>query len=340
MDIINFILQEFSNKKGGINTKKIKMKSNTIYFNHLLELTNFLPKTTHLRYRFNYIKFGYANKPKLCKNCGGILIKVENNFCSSICSNKNEEQILKMKTTWSGKTNNDILKIQIKRKITNLEKYGVDIASKHEDTIIKNKNTHFKNWGDYAMKNINVSKKREVTCINKYGGLGMASKLIFDKIKETNIKKYDIEYYSMSYDWYQKCVKTCVSKYGEEWVSKVDYINVKQQSGGYLYHDFEFPSGKICRVQGYEPRVLTKLLSEYNEEDIIVGVQNIINEVGFFIYELDGIKHRYYPDIYIKPEKLVIEVKSNYTFNKEKEKNLLKRQSVLNKNIKFKFIIL
>jgi hypothetical protein len=29
-----------------------------------------------------------------------------------------------------------------------------------------------------------------------------------------------------------------------------------------------------------------------------------------------------------------------YTFNKEKEKNLLKRDSVINKNINFKFIII
>jgi len=36
----------------------------------------------------------------------------------------------------------------------------------------------------------------------------------------------------------------------------------------------------------------------------------------------------------------VIEVKSTYTFNKEKEKNLLKRELVLNKNINFNFIIL
>lgn len=52
------------------------------------------------------------------------------------------------------------------------------------------------------------------------------------------------------------------------------------------------------------------------------------------------IRHRYYPDIYIKSENQVIEVKSTYTFNKEKEKNLLKQDSVLNKNINFKFVIL
>ena len=37
---------------------------------------------------------------------------------------------------------------------------------------------------------------------------------------------------------------------------------------------------------------------------------------------------------------LVVEVKSVYTFNKEKEKNLLKRDSVLNQGINFNFIIL
>jgi hypothetical protein len=45
-------------------------------------------------------------------------------------------------------------------------------------------------------------------------------------------------------------------------------------------------------------------------------------------------------DIYIKSENRVIEVKSDYTFNKEKEKNLLKRDSVINKGINFNFIIL
>lgn len=82
------------------------------------------------------------------------------------------------------------------------------------------------------------------------------------------------------------------------------------------------------------------LVITYDEDDIIVGVDNIINEIGFFHYNYEGKIHRYYPDIYIKSENKVIEVKSTYTFNKEKEKNLLKRESVLNKKINFKFIIL
>lgn len=340
MDIINKILTEFTNKKGGINTKKIKMLCNEQYLNALIDVTNFLPNDTHLRFRFNYIKEGLLNTPKNCKECGKVLLDVKKTFCSSVCSNINVDEIEKMKHTWNTKSDDDIEKIQSKRRKTNFQKYGIDIASKLPEVIEKNKQSHIKNWGNYAMRNKDVVTKRDKTFINRWGGIGMASPELLSKMKNTNIEKYGVEYYSQSADWYKKCVETAMEKYGKEWVSKVDTINAKQQSGGYSYYDFEFPSGNVARVQGYEPKVLAKLIIDYSEDDIVVGVQNIIDMIGFFHYVYKGETHRYYPDIYIKSENKVIEVKSTYTFNKEKEKNLLKRDSVLNKNINFKFIIL
>ncbi len=340
MNIINKILTEFTNKKGGINTKKIKMLGNEKYLDALINTTNFLPNDTHLRFRFNYIKEGFINTPKKCKECSKILLDIKKTFCSSICSNINNDQIKKMKETWHSKSDEDISKIQSKRKKTNIKKYGVDVVSKLPEVIEKNKQSHIKNWGDYAMRSSKIIKKRNDTCIKRYGGVGMASDKLFSKMKNTNKEKYGVMYYSSTYDWYDKCVKTALEKYGKDWVSKVDTINAKQQSGGYSYYDFEFPSGKVARVQGYEPKVLAKLVIDYTEDDIIVGVQNIIDEIGFFHYEYNGETHRYYPDIYIKSENKVIEVKSIYTFNKEKDKNLLKRESVLNKNINFNFIVL
>ena len=340
MNIINKILIEFTNKKGGINTQKIKMLGNEKYLDALVGATSFLPDDTHLRFRFNYIKEGFINTPKKCKECGKILLDVKKNFCSSVCSNVNVDEIEKMKHTWNSKSDDDISIIQSKRIKTNIQKYGVDIASKLPEVIEKNKQSHIKNWGDYAMRTTEILTKRNDTCIERYGGVGMASEELFSKMKNTNIEKYGVEYYSSTNDWYDRCVKTALEKYGKDWVSKVDSINAKQQSGGYSYYDFEFPSGKVVRVQGYEPKVLAKLVIDYSEDDIIVGVQNINDEIGFFQYDYEGETHRYYPDIYIKSENRVIEVKSTYTFNKEKEKNLLKRKSVLNKNINFNFIIL
>lgn len=340
MNIINKIQTEFTNKKGGINTKKIKMTGNEKYLKALIDATNFLPSDIHLRFRFNYIKEGFIGTPKKCKECGKVLLDVKKTFCSSVCSNVNIDVIEKMKHTWNTKSDDSINKIQLKRRKTNLQKYGVEIASKLPEVIEKNKQSHIKNWGDYAMRTNEILKKRADTCNHKYGGVGLASPEVFSKMKNTNIEKYGVEYYSSSNGWYDKCMNTALKKYGKEWVSKVDEINKKQQTGGYSYHDFEFPSGKVVRVQGYEPIVLVKLLTKYDENDIIVGLQNIIDEVGFFHYEYDNNIRRYYPDIYIKSENQIIEVKSTYTFNKEKEKNLLKRESVINKGINFKFIII
>lgn len=53
----------------------------------------------------------------------------------------------------------------------------------------------------------------------------------------------------------------------------------------------------------------------------------------------DEKQHRYYPDIYLKSENKVIEVKSEYTYNKELEKNQLKKACVQNLNVKFEFWI-
>jgi hypothetical protein len=340
MNIIDEILIKFKNKKGGINTQKIRMSENLKYLNALIDITNFLPIDTHLRFRFNYIKNGYINKSKNCKECGKILVDVKNNFCSSTCSNKNLEEIERMTSTWNNKTKNEISKIQEKRKKTNIEKYGIDIASKLPEVIEKNKQTHIQNWGDYAMRNAELLKKRNNTYIERHGGIGMGSNSIYKKVKQTTSERYGVEYFSKTNDWYDKCVNSALLKYGQTWTSKVDYINSRQQSGGFSYYDFEFPSGKVVRVQGYEPKVLAKLVIDYDEDNIVVGVQDIINCIGFFHYEYEGETHRYYPDIYIKSENRVIEVKSTYTFNKEKEKNLLKRDSVLNKGINFNFIIL
>lgn len=341
MDIINKILTEFANKKGGINTKKIMTKDNTKYLQALIDATNFLPDNTHLRFRFNYIKEGYINTPKKCKTCNStILIDIYQNYCSRKCSNNDLDVVNKIRNTWKIKDELDIEMIQNKRKFTNIKKYGVDIASKLLEVIEKNKQSHIKKWGDYAMRNKEVVNKRDKTFIDRWGGIGMASQELYSKMKNTNIQKYGVEYFSQSEGWYKKCVETAIVKYGEEWVSKVDYINAKQQSGGYSYYDFEFPSGKIVRVQGYEPKILAKLVIEYDEKDIVVGVENIIDAIGFFHYYYENKMHRYYPDIYIKSENQVVEVKSTYTFNKEKEKNLLKRQSILDKGINFKFIII
>ncbi|HRW21387.1 MAG TPA: hypothetical protein P5509_05395, partial [Bacteroidales bacterium] len=88
------------------------------------------------------------------------------------------------------------------------------------------------------------------------------------------------------------------------------------------YKKFELPSGRIIKLQGYEPIVMNELLQTYSEDDIICEVKNINKEIGKILYNYKGAERRYYPDFYIKSTNTIIEVKSNWTFEQHKEKNL------------------
>ena len=124
----------------------------------------------------------------------------------------------------------------------------------------------------------------------------------------------------------------------EKWKDPEYAVKIFKKHGN--YKDYVFPSGKTVRVQGYEPDVLDLLLQSFEEDDLVVGLKNIINEIGQIHYTFNNATRTYYPDIYIKSQNLVIEVKSQWTYNMEKEKNEAKRLACLEKGLNFEFIIL
>ncbi len=340
-DIIN-IIKLFSNKKGGLNTKRIMIASNELYFNKLIELTKFLPTNVYPRTRFAYLQEWRRTGvicEKYCRVCGKLLVDVNKTFCSTSCSNKDSNTIEKIKNTWYSKSELEKNKKQIKRANTNMAKYGVPIASMLETVWRKGQDTAINNYGMLPIKDSTVLEKRKNTFLLNWGGIGYASVELFNKSKATNKRRYDVEHYSQTDMWNDKVINTCISRYGHNWISQVPEINIQQQSGGYSWHNFVFPSGRTVRVQGYEPQVLAELVDIYDESDIVTDNAEINNLIGFTTYTYEGRERKYYPDIYIKSEKLVIEVKSSWTYNNELSKNLLKRQAILDKGYNFKFIV-
>jgi len=106
------------------------------------------------------------------------------------------------------------------------------------------------------------------------------------------------------------------------------------------YKEVTLPSGRVVKLQGYEPQVLEQLLQTYTEEDIVCEVKSINKELGKILYNFEGKERRYYPDFYIKSTNTIIEVKSQWTFDKWKEKNLAKEQACLQQGFNFEFIVL
>jgi len=108
----------------------------------------------------------------------------------------------------------------------------------------------------------------------------------------------------------------------------------------FSYKDYVLPSGRIVKLQGYEPQVLEQLLQTYIEDDVVCGMKSINKELGKIFYRFQNKERRYFPDFYIKSTNTIIEVKSKWTFELHKEKNLAKQKACITKgfNFEFKFI--
>lgn len=68
--------------------------------------------------------------------------------------------------------------------------------------------------------------------------------------------------------------------------------------------------------------------------------KNII--YNFFIsidYLFENKKKKYHPDYYLPVYNLIVEIKSTYTYEREKEKNEAKKEAAINNGFNFIFII-
>ena len=154
----------------------------------------------------------------------------------------------------------------------------------------------------------------------------------------------DVSYHSFKLSKYKQCKEcvkklikeTCLEKYGyENSMHHPDILDkcIKKQ---YNLKDFTFPSGNKIQVQGYEDLALKILIEKNYDEDDIVTNRTIIPT---FNYIHKNVNKKYLPDIFIKSENKIIEVKSDRTFDVMKIKNLIKALSVRKAGYDFEFWI-
>ena len=211
-------------------------------------------------------------------------------------------------------------------------------ASKHPYRLQQINNANIKKYG--VKWNGQIPEVKEIIKRNNIKKYGVPHVLqvpsIINKKNNTCISKYETQNYMSTEECKNKIKNTCLKKYGVFSASQVPSIHNKQQKNGFKQIKYKFPSGKIVNVQGYEPFILTKLLRQYSEQNIIVGKSQI---PPFWYYTSDGTKHRYFPDIFIKNKNLIVEVKSTWT-NKIDKNIKLKEQCVINDGYKFQKFIL
>lgn len=142
----------------------------------------------------------------------------------------------------------------------------------------------------------------------------------------------------------EKKIQTSLLRNGTEWPQQNPAIFRRTCNSAKKKKEYKFPSGRTVYVQGFENTALDILLTTYNENKIVVSTEGKIPVIKYI--DTNGISHIFHPDIYIPDENLIIEVKSNWTYNKHgkdpvlEQKNLLKQRATIEAGYNFQFMIL
>jgi hypothetical protein len=181
-----------------------------------------------------------------------------------------------------------------------------------------------------------VTERRKKTCMTKYGATcSLMNPDVRSKSVQTHIKKYGTTHFNKSQAGRDKFKNTCMTRYGVAAPMQLPEFKEKQSISGYKNKTYILPSGKEISYQGYENRYFDILLKTYDESQL--KFHEDIPE--FWYVDAGGISHRYYPDVYIPIDNLIIEIKSAYTATTDKIKNILKERSVKDAGYTYNIVV-
>lgn len=158
-------------------------------------------------------------------------------------------------------------------------------------------------------------EKTRVTNQERYGGpCSMCSPVTRAKAKQTFFRRYGVEHALQHLEFFEKQMKT-----------------------SYTSKDVTLPSGRVVRMQGYEPQVFRELLCMgLKEEDFEFDLAQwpVITYL-----DAKGDTRRYTPDFFVPRLNWFIEVKSTRTFKLDTGRILRKRSAVRAAGFMFNLIV-
>ena len=235
--------------------------------------------------------------------------------CTWISGNKKHKQTLLNK--YGTENMWDIEEIKNKKILTCLNKYGVKNVAQNIDIINKTKNTKKIKYIEQnkTLPPSLIDKKQDL--FEKYGTHNFRnSDYIKNKIKQTVLERYGVDHISKSKEIQAIKRENCMNKYGVEFSIQHPEFAEKAGKNCYSIKEYTLPSGKIIKVQGYEPFALRDIINDekINESDIITGCKNVPT---IWYDDLEGNKHRHFVDIFVPSQNKCIEIKSSWTVKKE-----------------------
>jgi hypothetical protein len=230
----------------------------------------------------------------------------------------------------------DLIKRSIKN--TMLRKYGVDNPQRNKTIQMRTQETCIKKFGvSNPMKNQNVKDKGKRTNLQRYGVENtFQSEQVKSAIKQQNLMIYGVEHNAQRWEVIQSIKTTCMRKYGCENHMQNPDVFEKCMRAAYKTKKYAFEDGVEVDVQGYEPWALRLLeYAGYTSTDFTIDKK----QLPCIWYDANNKKRRYYCDFYIPKERIVVEVKSTYTYKCDKIKLDKVRVQCNNLNLKFCLLV-
>ena len=243
--------------------------------------------------------------------------------CSQKCASDKNKQTYLRKTGFKHQMHNpEVIK---KYEKTNLKIYGVKHPKQNEGIKNKSRETCLKNYGvEYGFLLFEKCKES----LNKIYGVdnAMKSKEVRDKVSATNIIKYGYKTALMNPEIKKESNKKMIELYGTIHPLQNVEIMKKMINSSYKFKVHE--NGLV--YQG-----------KYEKDFIDMCVKNNIPiERGLTInYELNNENKIYFSDFYLRSKNLIIEIKSTWIWNKHKEKNIKKMETVIEQGYSYILII-
>ena len=220
--------------------------------------------------------------------------------------------------------------MRAKMMATCLERYGVEYAMQHPVIRAKIIATCLERYGvENVMQHPDIRAKIIATCNERYGySCTLQDPGVNAKARATCQEKYGTDYAMQNPVIRAKIISTCLERYGVENVMHNPEIARKCMKAAFKVKEYEFPSGRVGYTQGYENLCLDYLLENgINEDDIILSYDGGVPTIPYINQENKNAV--YFPDMHTPNTNTIIEVKSIYTYEKEKEKNHLKFDAVI-----------
>jgi predicted DNA-binding protein YlxM (UPF0122 family) len=149
-----------------------------------------------------------------------------------------------------------------------------------------------------------------------------------ERKKATNIKNRGVDSPMKHPDIAERSRKTTMDRYGS--LNSDDDLNpfCKRTMNAFKYKSYKYGDKQFDSLQGYEPQAIKFLIDDlkYDPDDIESG-----KKIPTIKYIFNGVSSVYFPDLYIKKDNLLIEVKCKYTYDKAIDRNIAKRKASLNK---------